>query len=238
MHRSERVHNLPEMLYQVALAERSDMWTALPGFVVKFPGSAGGAMTVDIQPTVNGMYTDEKGLNHFQRMPVLLDCPIVWAGGGGATLTFPITAGTEQTGDEALVIIASRAIDSWWYHGGIQNPVSLRMHDLSDGFAIIGLKSLPRSFAVDTSNVCLTSNDLQTYVKMSPAGKTVAIQASNGINLNGVTIDSAGNIGNVKNLTGAGSGAVTGFTDASNTANTSLTTHYHTAGGPPPIPGS
>ena len=64
--------------------------------------------------------------------------PVVFPGGGGFALTFPVAAG-----DECLVVFASRCIDAWWQSGGVGEPMEPRMHDLSDGFALIGVRSQP-----------------------------------------------------------------------------------------------
>ena len=72
--------------------------------------------------------------------------------------------------DQALVVFASRCIDGWWQGGQAAPPPSGRMHDLSDGMAIIG----PRSQAtkldppVDTENVQLRTDDGQATLTMMP----------------------------------------------------------------------
>lgn len=96
-------------------------------------------------------------------LPMLLDCPVGWQGGGGVTLTFPI-----NPGDECLVVFASRCIDAWWALGGIQEQAELRMHDLSDGFAFVGVRSKPRSFAVSTDAAQLRTDDGLAYVEVNP----------------------------------------------------------------------
>lgn len=69
------------------------------------------------------------------------DIPVLMPSGGPFVLTFPI-----QTGDECLVIFADMCIDSWWQSGGINNSqLDKRRHDLSDGFAIIGPRSIPKA---------------------------------------------------------------------------------------------
>ena len=97
-------------------------------------------------------------------LPLLLDCPIMFQGGGGFIGTFPI-----GVGDEALVVFASRCIDSWWQSGGIQTQAELRMHDLSDGFAFIGPKSQPNviSGGFSTTSAQIRSTDGQTFFDLS-----------------------------------------------------------------------
>lgn len=68
--------------------------------------------------------------------PLLLDVPIFIPSGGTGFLTFPVTAG-----DLCLVLFNDRDYDSFWATGNIQAPNSGRMHDLSDGVAIIGFRT-------------------------------------------------------------------------------------------------
>ena len=223
MDRRERIVNDEELDYLAAKSNKTRIWTAVQGFVNKFPGTNGGAMTCDVQPATQVLQTDEFGQTSWVTLPVLQDCPILWQGGGGMTLTFPINAATDntgiagsgQTGDECLVIIASRCIDRWWQFRGIQPAAELRMHNLSDGFALIGVRSLPHSFTPDLSNVALTSDDGSFYWKMNPTTKAIKGVATGGITLNNVVIDTNGNI------------TLPSGADLKNAAGTTAFTHTH-----------
>ncbi len=65
-----------------------------------------------------------------------LECPVFMPGG----YRVPV-----QPGDECLIIFGDTAVDSWWASGGVQSPSSLRRHSLSDGFALVGFFSRPRT---------------------------------------------------------------------------------------------
>ena len=200
-------------------AIQTRIWTALPGVVQSFNSSV---MTCTVQPAVNGLTNNANGVQTAVQMPVLLDCPVLFPRGGGATMTFPVAAG-----DECLVVIASRCIDSWWAQGfqpgsiaspnPANNPLELRMHNLSDGFAIVGPFSKPAAttftgaLAFDTSNVCLRSNDGQVQVQLNPSMHTVNVSAPGGITLNGVSVDTSGNVITPGNVT-VGTGATGSFT--------------------------
>lgn len=126
---------------------QSQIWTAFPAIVQSVDLEA---MTLTCVAAINGVELDSENAINYHAMPVLEDVPIVFPSAGGFTITFPIAAG-----DEVLVIIANRCIDSWWQNGGFQNPIEFRMHDLSDGFAIPGPKSQPK--VIDS----ISSTDLQ-----------------------------------------------------------------------------
>lgn len=185
MDRRERVGD-PEETFRVAFeGGQARMWTALPGIVVKFDPAR---MVANIKPTIKGLMQTEKGILQWVEMPVLLDCPVVFPQGGGVTLTFPIAEG-----DEVLVVFASRCIDSWWQLGGVQNQAELRMHDLSDGFAIPGARSQPRKFAVSTTAAQLRTDDGSAYVELNPSNKGVTVQTTGKAKVNADTIEATAN---------------------------------------------
>jgi hypothetical protein len=73
-------------------------------------------------------------------LPLCVDVPVHFAGGGGFTDTYPIAQG-----DECWLMFSERAIDAFWQSGAISMPSEFRMHDLSDGFAFVGNFSQPKT---------------------------------------------------------------------------------------------
>lgn len=138
MDRGQLLNN-PEMALRAGLTGwQSGMWTAMPGIVQSVNLVR---MTLVAQVAIQGVIANPDNTQTQVNISPLLDVPICFPSAGGFALTFPITAG-----DEVLVVFASRCIDSWWQSGGYQNtPMENRMHDLSDGFAIPGPKSLPNA---------------------------------------------------------------------------------------------
>ncbi len=144
-------------------------WVSLPCVVTRYQPEK---LTVDAQPTILGRVTDEMGNVKSVEMPVLLDVPVVFPHAGGCSLTFPIKAG-----DECLVVFADRCIDAWWRDGGIQPPLSARMHDLSDGFAICGVWSQKTKISnPSTARVELRSDDHQALVSIHPTSHEVTLE--------------------------------------------------------------
>lgn len=193
MDRRERYDNPEETGRLFYEAMQARLWTALPAIVESFDATK---MTLEVQPAINAIARSATGEAVSIQLPKLVDVPVVWPGGGGATLTFPIVAG-----DECLVVFSSRCIDGWWSQGKVMDPPEVRMHNLSDGFAFVGLRSLPRALAsISSTNVQLRSDDGATFVELSPTGKTVQITAPNGIDLNGVQISASGVISNASDV--------------------------------------
>lgn len=170
MKRTERYEDPQVALTAVLAGWQSDLWTALPAIVQSFNPAA---MTCEVQPAIRIQFTSPvNGEKTWIQVPMLLDCPVVFPSGGGVTLTFPI-----QPGDEVLVVLASRCIDGWWDLGGIQNQPVLRMHDLSDGFVLPGIRSRPRTLAaVSTTTAQLRSDDGAAFVELDPVSKDVIVQ--------------------------------------------------------------
>lgn len=149
------------LLDQAMTARLSCLWTALPGIVQSFDPVA---MTCQVQPAIQGKVRSEDGTITLVNLPMLLDCPVVFPHGGGCSMTFPI-----KPGDECLVVFSSRAIDLWWQSGGVQAPVEMRMHDLSDGFVLVGAYSQPKVLQnVSTVAVQLRSDDGQAFFELNP----------------------------------------------------------------------
>ena len=165
--RDERTPDISTLLRGALEGKQATMWTALPAQVISFNAAA---MTVDAQPTIKGVQNDENGNSQQVDLPVLPDLPVVFPGGGGFTLTFPI-----KEGDECLVVFASRCIDGWWQSGENAPAPDNRMHDLSDGFAMVGPRSQVNTISnINTENVELRADDGQSFVSISPDGSIMA----------------------------------------------------------------
>jgi hypothetical protein len=225
----ERVNDSQEALRLVLDGHQAQVWTALPAIIESFNP---GAVTCVAQPAIKAQVRAPDGSTQWVALPLLLDCPVVFPRGGGCTLTFPVAAG-----DECLVIFSSRCIDAWWTAGGIQVQSELRMHDLSDGFALPGpFSQATKISGISTSKAQLRSNDGSTFVELDPAGQIVNVVAPGGMTLTTPTVTITGVI-NVQNQQGAptastiagsmtASGTITGQTDVVG-GGKSLKTHTH-----------
>ena len=167
-------------------AARMDMHTAMPGIIQSFDSVR---MTCTIQPAIRGAIVAPNGRAEASDLPLLVDCPVVFPGGGGYVLTYPLKAG-----DEALIIIAERCIDAWWQSGGVQAAAEYRLQDLSDGFVIPGPRSLPR---VVTGGVGMTGAELRTdtgTTVLRLKGDAIEIVAPGGITMTTPTLTVTGDV--------------------------------------------
>lgn len=127
------------------------------------------------QQQADGTYTTV-----LKNYPILVDVPVIVLSGGLWSLQFPV-----QKGDECLVLFNDRAIDSWFQSGQIGPVPVARFHSISDGFALVGVRSLARSidgFATDRGGLFGPS---QGEVSLSQAGK---VRIANGTTTLGAAI--------------------------------------------------
>lgn len=176
--RAQLLNDNEEAMRLVLEGNQVGLWTALPGIVTSVNFSE---MTCEVQPALQAVTEDETGTQTVVNLPLLVDVPIVFPSAGGFTLTFPLAVN-----DEVLVVFSSRCIDAWWQSGGIQQAMEARMHDLSDGFAIPGPKSLPNKIsAISTTDVQLRNN----------AGTSLlSIKADGSIQITAATVNITGNL--------------------------------------------
>jgi len=199
MDQREQIGNFEEAMMTMLDGRQTSIWTSLPGIIQSFDRAK---MTCVVQVALSATQTKKDGTQVQLNFPPLLDCPVIFPSGGGFALTFDL-----QQGDECLVMFASRCIDAWWQQGGVQPQAEFRMHDLSDGFVIAGAFSQPNVLPNIKENAAqLRSEDGMTYIEINDGG-IVKVVAAGGINLNGLIIDSNGNLttpGGVQAGTGTG----------------------------------
>lgn len=176
----ERLDDPQDAVRTAIAGALADVWTALPCIVVSVDLAA---HTITAQPAVKAFVDQEDGSTLAVTFPVLVDVPIVWQRGGGATLTFPV-----RPGDECLVVFASRTIDTWWQSGGVQVPNVSRKHDLSDGFALVGPFSQATKIAnVSAAAVQLRSDDGAVFISLNPTTKNVDVVTPAGVSVQAAT---------------------------------------------------
>jgi hypothetical protein len=179
---------------------QSNIFTALPGI---YQAAGKGNQTANVQPSVKAKVLGQDGNWSDMTLPLCINCPICWPGGGGFQLTFPLSSG-----DEGLIVFAQRCIDSWWQSGGVQSQAEMRMHDISDGFFIPAMLSQSKApaTAASTSTVQLRSADGATYIEVA-SGNVVNVHSAGGCNITGpVNITGAATITGALTLGGTISG--------------------------------
>jgi hypothetical protein len=185
MDRRELMNDEQEALRMAMDGRISSLWTATPGIITAIDLTK---RTCSVQPSIKGRVQNSDGSYEFVNLPLLVDVPIVFPSAGGFTLSLPIAVN-----NEVLVVFASRCIDAWWSNGGVGIPMEQRMHDLSDGFAIPGPRSIPNATALHASNARLMKDDGTAYVEVTPGG-AVNMKATTTVSIDAPTITLTGNV--------------------------------------------
>ena len=109
----------------IAITEAlSNVHTATIAKVTAITGS-----TISCKPVTNRL-VDGKSVE----LPEFITVPVLFMQGGGSYTAHPIAVG-----DYALLIFTERCFDGWYSGNDFLPPVEYRMHDYSDGVAIVGI---------------------------------------------------------------------------------------------------
>lgn len=154
--RDQQLTATPEEAHAAQIDGRlKDLHTCLPGIIASFDPDT---QTASVQPAIKRIFTEKGAVN----LPLCVDVPVAFPGGGDFFLTFPVKAG-----DECILMFSERAIDNWHASGGTQTPAEYRLHDLSDGIAIVGLNSQPHKLvALQMTGAELRTRGRSTYIRL------------------------------------------------------------------------
>jgi hypothetical protein len=133
-----------------------DLHTAMPGIIQTFDPDT---QLATVQPAIRRIFksTDDESIETLTPtdISILINVPVVYPGGGGFHLTFPV-----KKGDECLLVFCERSYDRWYNFSGVQNPGAKRFHALSDATAFVGITSRPNAIpSYDSDNVQLKKDD-------------------------------------------------------------------------------
>jgi len=168
-------------------AKQANIWTALPGIIQTYDALK---MTCTVQPAIQAVLFDANGIPKNTTLPLLVDCPIQFPSGGNCTITFPI-----NPGDECLIVFSSRCIDAWWQSSGVQPQAELRLHDLSDGFVILGYRSVPRVLTnISLTAIQIRSDAGDTFIELNPTTKAVTMTVPGNVNITAPTTTITGDV--------------------------------------------
>ncbi len=139
----ENSPSLPNALAGMIDSRMLDVHVAIPGIVQAYDQTT---QTVDVLPAIRQAYCNEDGERVVECMPVISDVPVVFQGGSGFSITFPLVKG-----DSVLLVFSDSSIDKWltregdanklFTRGGDVDPNDYRKHALSDAIAIPGLRT-------------------------------------------------------------------------------------------------
>lgn len=178
-----------------------DLHTCLPGIIQSYDPVTN---TASVQPAIQRVWVVDGPAN----LPLIVDVPVYFPGGGNFAVTFPVSKG-----DECILVFSERCIDFWHVSGSLNPPAVYRLHDISDAFALVGIRSQPRKLAnVQMDGVEIRTVDRSVSLKVTATG----VQITGNVSVTGIV-------------------TATDFSDGT----VALSTHIHPAGTPntgPAIP--
>lgn len=187
--RDQQVTATPEEAAAAQIEGRlKDLHTCLPGIIASFDPVT---QTASVQPAIQRIFTERGGVN----LPLCVDVPVQFPGGGDFFLTFPVKAG-----DECILQFSERCIDFWHASGGVQLPAEYRLHDFSDAMATVGLNSQPKKLTdLQMTGAELRTRSRSTYIRLEEG--TIYIKGN---------IVHEGNVQQAGNTTRQGTSSTTG----------------------------
>jgi len=112
-------------ILSVVMPELANLHTVAIGKVSKV-----GQKLLSVDPVIQ--WTVKAG--EFKKITTFTEVPPVFMRGGSSYTAHPI-----DVGDYCLLIVTERCYDRWYKGQDFQPPAEYRMHDYSDGFALVGI---------------------------------------------------------------------------------------------------
>ena len=159
---SNRNADLISVLKSAVDAGTKALRCAVPAIVQSWDANA---QTITAKPAIKEIL-NLQGVESETEIPLLVDVPVVMPRAGGFGLLM-----VPKQGDECLIVFSDMCIDAWWQSGGIQSQAERRRHDLSDGFAIMGVWSQPnKPQAFPTEGISLQNADGSVAITIDGSG--------------------------------------------------------------------
>lgn len=218
---SARLKSIAEPLKRMMDDFGVKLRVAMPGIIQSFDSTK---QTVTVQLAIREKLSLGGKPYEDVNIPIIEDVPIFMPRAGNFALTMPVAVG-----DECLVIFGDNCIDSWWESGSVGNQMDRRRHDLSDGFALLGIWSQPKVIAnYSTDSAVLRSLDGSSEVEVK--GSEINIITSTEINVQAATVNIESTTANIDatqiNLTGSSEVVINGNNN-SKIDNKLFLTHKH-----------
>lgn len=171
---SNKVAPVPayDIFQQLKSETMKDLKVCLPGSIVDLNSNGTVNVSVGVMQKIPklGIPTGIDTL-----YPQLNQCPVFNIQGGGVGSIMPVSIG-----DECLIVFSDRCIDAW-FATGQPNPLpSLRLHDINDGFVLVGLNSQMNSLSTplldNEGGICETENPTGAKVVVNSETSLVSIK--------------------------------------------------------------
>ena len=140
----------------------------------------------------------DDGVKSIREYPMLIECPVFTLYGGADFISMPITSG-----DSCIIMFCDKQIDNWLNSGDGHAPNIDRVHDLSDGIALVGIKPLTDSISgIISDGISINHNNGSSKIDLK----------DNLIESTAILFDHTGNCNITGNVTVNGSLTILGTT--------------------------
>lgn len=127
------LNSLETVIEAAREAWEAGLKVALPGRVEAYDATT---QKATVKPLLRRRHEDEDGaVSYVPRNPIS-NVPVVFPGGGGYRLIFPLAVG-----DTVLLVFGDESMDAWLSKGGDADPADVRRHSLTDAICIPCLRS-------------------------------------------------------------------------------------------------
>jgi hypothetical protein len=150
-----RTPELGELFDKLGVSVMRKLRVALPGRIESYDAAK---QLVRVKPLLKEISDSEEGDQSIDSLPVLNNVPVVFPGGGGFRVTFPI-----KVGDVVLLVFNDRSLDVWKSKGGEVDPLLFNRHHLADAVAIPGLHDNTAAWLSADPNVATIGVDNGTF---------------------------------------------------------------------------
>lgn len=144
---------LPAVLRAALDARMVDVHTGIPGHVETYDASK---LRASVQIEVRQARYDEAGERVPDRLPVVCNVPVLFVGGGGSRLTFPV-----KRGDQCWLMFCEASLDRWGERGGDVDPEFDRRHHISSAVCLVGLSDFGHAKAAHATATVLEGDDVR-----------------------------------------------------------------------------
>lgn len=143
----------PAAIASAIKAYLAGIHTCRPGVITEYRS---GDQRATVQPLIRRGYRDESGDRQVEQLPAISDVPVMFLGGGGGRLTFPVAAG-----DTGLLFFSEASLDIWLATGNDVDPLDDRRHTLTDAVFLPGLYDFANAPSASGSAVVLSGPDVR-----------------------------------------------------------------------------
>jgi hypothetical protein len=144
--------SLWEVIHHLVNEMVASWFTAIPGVITSYDPTT---QSCSVQPVLKSIRRGEDGENVVSARAIINSVPVVFPGGGGYRVVFPL-----EEGDTVMLVMSTFSLDRWKAKGGLVDPGDERRWDPSDAVAFPLLNDFTRAWAnVPTDGMSIGLDD-------------------------------------------------------------------------------